>query len=283
MALIIFSLLALITYSCNGVVTDTELSQIMQTIWNVDVNRLDIGTDISINLQTHTDLYDTRDRASGRLFTSVPDLSRKSTYKKFIALLNNYEHPIDQTDRASNAEETEQMTLLNSIQGTQVWQRTRSFLKTEGYISSSGIELTRLLQGIWFEEYSRSSGVTGSSGFEHVFVGETKDTDELSGLHNWVALYQLEQSGEANYKGYLRTDVQNSIYELKIQFGSATKLGNTMFVGTSPEYEMAMYTICFLARPNAECTFDLNGNSVTIQTYKSYNGVMGTAYPKIYA
>lgn len=77
-----------------------------------------------------------------------------------------------------------------------------------GYISSSGIELTRLLQGIWFEEYSRSSGVTGSSGFEHVFVGETKDTDELSGLHNWVALYQLEQSGEANYKGYLRTDVQ---------------------------------------------------------------------------
>lgn len=56
-----------------------------------------------------------------------------------------------------------------------------------------------------------------------------------------------------------------------------------MFVGTSPEYEMAMYTICFLARPNAECTFDLNGNSVTIQTYKSYNGVMGTAYPKIYA
>ena len=52
--------------SCNAAVTQTELTQIMQTIWNVDSNRLDVGTDITINLQTQTSLYDSRDRASGR-------------------------------------------------------------------------------------------------------------------------------------------------------------------------------------------------------------------------
>ena len=43
-----------------------------------------------------------------------------------------------------------------------------------------------------------------------MFVGETKGTDEreISGLHNWITLYQLERSREANYKGYLRTDTQ---------------------------------------------------------------------------
>ena len=57
---------------CNAAVTQTELTQIMQTIWNVDSNRLDVGTDITINLQTQTSLYDSRDRASGRYaFISV--------------------------------------------------------------------------------------------------------------------------------------------------------------------------------------------------------------------
>lgn len=67
-----------------------------------------------------------------RLFTSVPDLTKKSTYKKFIALLDNYIRHIDQADRSSIPEQTEQRTLLTSIQGTPVWQRTKSFLLNEG-------------------------------------------------------------------------------------------------------------------------------------------------------
>ena len=74
---------------------------------------------------------------------------------------------------------------------------------------------------------------------------------------------------------------QNSIYELKIQLGSFTKLGNSMLIGTSPEYEMAVYTICFLTRPDTECSFTLNGRSVTIITHPSYNAAVATAYPRL--
>lgn len=38
--------------------------------------------------------------------------------------------------------------------------------------------------------------------FEHVFVGESKH-GEISGLHNWVQFYNLEQKRELDYRGYI--------------------------------------------------------------------------------
>lgn len=41
-----------------------------------------------------------------------------------------------------------------------------------------------------------------SSGFEHVFVGETKSGKEIVGFHNWIQFYLQEKSGNLDYKGY---------------------------------------------------------------------------------
>lgn len=41
-----------------------------------------------------------------------------------------------------------------------------------------------------------------SSGFEHVFVGETKSGTELVGFHNWIQFYLQEKNGNLDYKGY---------------------------------------------------------------------------------
>lgn len=41
-----------------------------------------------------------------------------------------------------------------------------------------------------------------SSGFEHVFVGETKFGNEIMGLHNWVQFYLQEKEHLLDYKGY---------------------------------------------------------------------------------
>lgn len=41
-----------------------------------------------------------------------------------------------------------------------------------------------------------------SSGFEHVFVGETKFGREIMGLHNWVQFYLQEKAKQLDYKGY---------------------------------------------------------------------------------
>lgn len=45
-------------------------------------------------------------------------------------------------------------------------------------------EFKALLNKIWFEMYRRGAEAD-SSGFEHVFLGESKNGD-ITGLHNWV-------------------------------------------------------------------------------------------------
>ena len=42
-----------------------------------------------------------------------------------------------------------------------------------------------------------------SSGFEHVFVGETRGDKEVIGLHNWIQFYLQEKRGNIDYKGFL--------------------------------------------------------------------------------
>jgi hypothetical protein len=48
--------------------------------------------------------------------------------------------------------------------------------------------------------------VKGSSGFEHVFVGEIKTVEgEVSGFHNWIQFYLEEKNKNLNYYGFLKT------------------------------------------------------------------------------
>ena len=42
-----------------------------------------------------------------------------------------------------------------------------------------------------------------SSGFEHVFVGESRDK-EVIGFHNWIQFYLQEKLGNVDYQGYIR-------------------------------------------------------------------------------
>lgn len=43
-----------------------------------------------------------------------------------------------------------------------------------------------------------------SSGFEHVFVGESRNKDVL-GFHNWIQFYLQEKRGLVDYQGYIRS------------------------------------------------------------------------------
>ena len=59
------------------------------------------------------------------------------------------------------------------------------------------------VKSIWFDMYQRANGNEGSSGFEHVFLGEEKNG--ISGLHSWLRFYLEETKGSMNYLGYLKT------------------------------------------------------------------------------
>ena len=41
-----------------------------------------------------------------------------------------------------------------------------------------------------------------SSGFEHVFVGESRNRAEVIGFHNWIQFYLQEKKGLVDYKGF---------------------------------------------------------------------------------
>ena len=63
-------------------------------------------------------------------------------------------------------------------------------------------------------------------------------------------------------------------------YGKQKKLG-TMMYGTSPEFDIAMFTVCYYARKNGPCSFSINGHHVEVVTYDTTHGGghhIGTAY-----
>lgn len=57
---------------------------------------------------------------------------------------------------------------------------------------------------------------------------------------------------------------------------------SSIFIGTTPELEMALYTLCFFTRPNKRCKLSFAGFKFGIRTYVfQSNGkrFIGTAFP----
>lgn len=67
-------------------------------------------------------------------------------------------------------------------------------------------------------------------------------------------------------------------------FNGIDKPVGSMFIGTSPEFEMALYTTCFMLRADKICPLKLNGSRFIIRTfsyrYKRKN-MIGSAFPEI--
>lgn len=78
-----------------------------------------------------------------------------------------------------------------------------NFLTQKGIVTADPQTHRELLKTIWFNLYSRGMGKIGSSGFEHVFLSEVKN-GTVMGLHNWIYLFEIENAGDLNYKGWTK-------------------------------------------------------------------------------
>ena len=134
------------------------------------------------------------------------------------------------------------------------------------------------LYELWFGLYKRKVA-NDSSGFEHVFLGEIKDGIEVTGCHNWLQIYLEEKANRFNYKGYIKprrrgpgvSDPYETDQLITIQFEwkGASKNVSSSFIGSSPEFEIALYTLCFYCNQTAdEIAVALGQYNAKITTYK---------------
>ena len=62
--------------------------------------------------------------------------------------------------------------------------------------------------------------------------------------------------------------VSQRFWSIKFKFfwDDYVKDGTTMLIGPSPELEMALFTLCYLFRPDGDCIVSLAGESFIIRT-----------------
>ena len=87
----------------------------------------------------------------------------------------------------------------------QVMKKAHQYLHSKGKSSREMRDFKHQLYDLWFKLYRRTKGsrALDSSGFEHVFVGETRGGTEVLGFHNWIQFYLQEKAGNVDYQGYI--------------------------------------------------------------------------------
>lgn len=273
---------------------DVNLEEAIQEMWKLDVNRLTPNADYVLNVGSGKKPYWKEDSAADPLFTRVdPSTWKRPTYKAFVNLLDNYVAETGVSENVSNVERREITVFLSAIMQTAPMQFCHQYLRTKipDKVPADTAGFIKVLHKIWFELYTRTRGGRGdSSGFEHVFVGEVKN-GEVSGFHNWVAFYLEEKKGDLDYRGYIKprsrsdanADSNDHILSLQFSWKGVEKFVGTSFIGVSPEFEMALYTTCFLLGEeenniNLDTGTDVFG--LKVRCYTMFGQYIGTAFPE---
>jgi poly(U)-specific endoribonuclease len=266
------SLFAIILISVGCVraqISDEEIRAISDQIWQGDINRMSVA-DVQYDPLTTT-----------RFFTSVNEARFTGTYERFITLLDYYNPQLGFPDFCETLCETVQNAFLDAILEARPLVFLHNFLFGKGLASQTLAGFRTELRQYFFTRYSRTGGELDSSGFEHVFAGEiNEDGTQVIGFNNWIKLYQSEKIGFLIYGPY-QGMCPNEVYTFGFNWLDAQKQSSTMFIRTSPEVEVALYTLCLLTRPGAACPVRRNGEDYTM-TVLARDGLartIDTAYP----
>ncbi|XP_031420194.1 poly(U)-specific endoribonuclease-C isoform X3 [Clupea harengus] len=271
-----------------------ELSNILNELWKLDKNRLSPGTDYTISLQgkagcvTRGGTY-AKDFASKPLFSYVDEnkLSTITTYSCFMKLLDNYVMATGKAKRITPEDVTENNKFLDAILETEVMKRAHKYLVEKRQARASQRDFKTDLYEMWFRLYRDQYGRAESSGFKHVFVGETKFGREIMGLHNWVQFYMEEKNKHLDYKGYKASrndvpDADDHVLNTQFSWHGLIKPVGSVFIGVSPEFEMAIFTILFLTSTAKSSTAVVNLDEYQLELVVYRHGrSIGTAYPKL--
>jgi len=249
----------------------------VQSFWTADVNRAQQGQ-VVLDFQQHTKVDQNVDLSKNPLFKQVDqELFKKPTYEALIQVFNEYDAPPRMRSPAKLRASLD--NFLNKISETTTFKDLQKVLKDSGYEpASDDAAFRKAVEEMWFGEYTRAH--QKSSGFEHVFIGELKHKYRVDGLHNWVRMYWLESKKKFDYAGYIYK--QPRVAAIKFQLGGHWKELGSMMIGTSPEFDFAVFTLCFVGRRGGNaCKFFLGDCSPVGVTSFDMRGTnfIGTVYP----
>jgi len=266
-----------------GGLTDLDLLDLGEILIAQDENNvaglytLDLGCQINFG--------DSNDCSPNPLFQAVdPSVLELPIYKALAKLYDNYNNDPSLVEDHTEEEQMEENEFINEVLASAVMNTTYNFLFEKGAFTGTWEDWGRHLYDTWFGMYDRAKTILGSSGFEHVFIGECCKGGEVGGFHNWYHYYMLEAAGLIDYRGYMEYVSLGRGDGITMSFtwnGTPKPIGGG-FVGTSPSLELALYTTCLLTRPNAKCHVTLGGQDVYIQTWEEKVGgniYVGSSYP----
>ncbi|XP_023647326.1 uridylate-specific endoribonuclease B isoform X2 [Paramormyrops kingsleyae] len=271
--------------------SEMDLCAVVQGLWDHDVNRLQPGRDYSISLQGRAGdavtTNDDNDTAHSPLFLFVnEEIFQRETFLAFISLLDNYESDTGEPEVVTPEEIAENHRFLDAVMDTAVMKIAHKYLAERKLSPTDTEEFKRQLYHIWFELYARKgSSRPDSSGFEHVFVGETRGGHTVIGFHNWIQLYLQERLGHIDYRGYSldadspEPDENKHMLSLQFSWKSGMKPKGSIFMGVSPEFELAMYTLCFLSSRHERLRVSFSLYEVDIVCHHHNHTHIGTTYP----
>ena len=266
-------------------ITEDEFFELTEKLLDSDDNNC--AKHFRYNLQSRRCGVD--DVCDEPLFTDInEDIFEVETIKKLLALHDNYEPVVSDEEEVTREEIQEEFDFIDVCVDTRVFEIAHNFMVEKGLLSSDDKNLLkRMLHRMWFALYPRAYRVKGSCAFEHVFLGEVKQGKVL-GFHNWLFFLQEERKGDVNYygfsKGFSFGHQRGGIIKSVFEWEGSVKPVSSIFIGLSPELELALYTLCVLLKPGEPCTVSLGGKTVDIKTHiirqrgKKY---VGSAYPDI--
>ncbi|KAL2901746.1 Poly(U)-specific endoribonuclease-B [Bienertia sinuspersici] len=270
--------------------SEAELSDYKRAcakLWKLDFNRLTPGQDYEIDVGEGKRVHDSEDMAEASLFTWLSEnVLRKPTFSRFCALLDNYNPHEGCKEKVTDEERREQAAFIEEISRTAPIKYLYKYLSSTGIFTENYQEFKRMLKDLWFTLYGRGGTCGSSSSFEHVFVGEIKERGEqqVSGFHNWLQFYLEEANGSADYQGYILPrrneqfpDAETQLLTVQFEWNGVLKSLSSMFVGVSPEFELALYTLCFFAG-DEDNHIEVGPYPVNIKCYRLGNKI-GSAFP----
>ncbi|TYI52373.1 hypothetical protein E1A91_D12G243500v1 [Gossypium mustelinum] len=271
--------------------SEEELADFLQAcnrLWQLDLNRLEPGKDYQIDCGEGKKVFQKEDMAEGSLFCYVDeDIFRtKPTFARFCSLLDNYNPNAGCKEVVTSEEKQEQAAFIEEISRTAPIKYLHKYLSRKGIVSENYQDFKRMLTSLWFDLYGRGGTSGSSSAFEHVFVGEIKQhcEQEVSGFHNWLQFYLEEAKGCVDYHGYIlprrrgeTPDSETQLLTVQFEWNGVLKSVSSTLVGVSPEFEIALYTLCFFVG-GEDNYVQLGPYSVNIKCYRFGNKI-GSVFP----